>query len=137
MLTIRRCLEAIFAAVYDATHSPYVAELGDVRFSAVDFVALPSGAVVRCKGTLLHSSLAVRAIDIRYVSDAALAEIRIGLARAGASGSFLFDVPLKPGINSVLFGKQQASIWGDVHVPAGLIDPYQNGGVDFGHSRGA
>jgi hypothetical protein len=88
-----------------------IVEAKDVRFSEIGVVETPDGRALRLRGLVFHSSLAVKDIKSSYAGDTAVIEVELAPVRKGMSGNFSIDLPLRSGVERVLFGHNQVQIW--------------------------
>ena len=90
---------------------PKVVEAKDVRFFEIKEVKIGGTRVLKLKGLVFHSALAVEGIDVTPVGNDERVMIRLTPTKKGLSGSFEIEVPLKSQNSHVLFGSSEEQIW--------------------------
>ncbi len=94
-----------------AAWGPATLDAADVKFFELVERVIASQRVLHIDALVLHSSLGVAGIDLRYDGDAAWVEVRLAPAGKDVSGGFVFDVPIRPETQRVLFGPSRRQIW--------------------------
>ncbi len=94
-----------------AAWGPATLDAADVKFFDLVERVIASQRVLHIDALVLHSSLGVAGIDLRYDGDAAWVEVRLAPAGKDVSGGFVFDVPIRPETQRVLFGPSRRQIW--------------------------
>jgi hypothetical protein len=88
-----------------------IVEAKDVKFFEIKDALAPSGRVVKIKGLVFHSSLAVDHVDIQRSGENVTISVILTPARTGLSGSFTLEVPLAKDEKRILFGPSKVQIW--------------------------
>ena len=88
-----------------------IVQAKDVKFTEISELRTPEETpVLKVRGLVFHSSLAVDHIDEKKEGDSIQIDVYLTPARKGLSGSFSISIPLD-GAQRVLFGPTHSQIW--------------------------
>ena len=90
---------------------PEFVEAKDVGFSEMKLIDKSNRPYLLLRGLVLHSALAVKAIEISSEAGQPWVLVRLTPAGKGLSGSFQVEVPLDSQESAVKFGPQKKVIW--------------------------
>lgn len=109
---IQEWLRMVVATIgVSAAWGPTTLDAADVKFFELVERVVGSQRVLHLDALVLHSSLGVAGVDLRYEDDAAVVEVRLAPAGKDVSGGFVLDVPIRPETRRVLFGASRRQIW--------------------------
>lgn len=89
---------------------PEFVDAKDVRFFEIRKVKLGDTHVLRVKGLVFHSALAVDTVEITNRGSNINIMVKLTPARKGLSGMFQIDVPVQDN-SHVLFGPSNVQVW--------------------------
>jgi len=105
-----RILLILFVIGGCMNHPEYV-EAKDVRFLEITKVNVGNTFKLHIKGFIFHSSLAVKAVDIKNIESNIWVMIKLKPTGKGLSGAFDFYVPIQSDSSVVVFGLSKTQIW--------------------------
>ena len=71
----------------------------------------PDGRKVNLRGSLMNSSVAIKAVDIQAVHDGAWIRVQTKFAWPGAQGEFQRSFDLTPAFKAIYFGEEREAVW--------------------------
>lgn len=90
---------------------PTHVEARDVRFFEIKEMQSGGARILKLKGLVFHSALAVETIEVSEAGDGVRVMVKLTPAKKGLSGAFEVDVPLPNENSRVLFGPSEVQIW--------------------------
>lgn len=85
-------------------------EAKDVIFDEIAEITMIGRPILRLRGLVFHSSMAVDAVSIEHRGNSAHVHVTLVPTGKGRSGNFAVDVPLD-GVSRVLFGPAATQLW--------------------------
>jgi hypothetical protein len=90
---------------------PTIVEAKDVNFMENRNIGSADAPVIRLRGLVFHSALAVERFDLTQSGSDVSLIVHLTPARRGLSGSFHLDVPLPAADGRIHFGRDATVIW--------------------------
>lgn len=85
-------------------------EAKDVIFGEITEMEIAGRPILRLRGLVFHSAMAVEAVSVERDGDFAHVHVTLVPTGPGRSGNFALDIPLE-GVTRVLFGPSAAQVW--------------------------